>query len=240
MDNRIKEIVENFEQLKIGLDDPFKFHCTMCGKCCINREDILLTPRDIYNMSRELSMRPGDFFQAYCESYIGSDSRIPIVRLKPRGPIKRCPLLKDRKCSVHKAKPVVCAMFPIGRGIRAEADAEKKPLAKYEIEYIFNAPECGDNSETHTVREWLKAFGISVDDKFFLQWIDIIIELGATFRKAEGKVKNSIMENAWTVTFCKIYLDYDIEKDFMTQFEKNSGELLALIQLMPIPKGGKK
>ena len=53
MDNRIKEIVENFDHLKIGLDDPFKFHCTMCGKCCINREDILLTPRDIYNMSRD-------------------------------------------------------------------------------------------------------------------------------------------------------------------------------------------
>lgn len=50
MDNRIKEIVENFDQIKIGLDDPFEFHCTMCGKCCINRENILLTPRDIYNI----------------------------------------------------------------------------------------------------------------------------------------------------------------------------------------------
>ena len=148
MDNRIKEIVESFDQIKIGLDDPFKFHCTMCGKCCINREDILLTPRDIYNMSKELGMRPGDFFHAYCEYYIGSNSRMPIVRLKPRGSVQRCPLLKDRKCSVHKAKPVVCAMFPIGRGIRTEGDVEKNPLSECEIEYIFNDPGCGDNSET--------------------------------------------------------------------------------------------
>lgn len=70
-------------------------------------------------------MRPGDFFHAYCEYYIGSNSRMPIVRLKPRGSVQRCPLLKDRKCSVHKAKPVVCAMFPIGRGIRTEGDVEK-------------------------------------------------------------------------------------------------------------------
>lgn len=49
MDNRLKEIVDNFDSLKIGADEPFRFHCTMCGKCCINREDILLTPRDIKN-----------------------------------------------------------------------------------------------------------------------------------------------------------------------------------------------
>ena len=240
MDNRIKEIVENFDQIKIGLDDPFKFHCTMCGKCCINREDILLTPRDIYNMSKELGMRPGDFFHAYCEYYIGSNSRMPIVRLKPRGSVQRCPLLKDRKCSVHKAKPVVCAMFPIGRGIRTEGDVEKNPLSECEIEYIFNDPGCGDNSETHTVREWLTEFGISIDDKFFLKWSNIIRELGAVFRKAEGKVKNSLMENVWTLTFVKLYLACDMEKDFLPQFEDNSEDLLALMQFMPIPKGGKK
>ena len=48
MDNRLKEIVDNFDSLKIGVDEPFRFHCTMCGKCCINREDILLTPRDMH------------------------------------------------------------------------------------------------------------------------------------------------------------------------------------------------
>ena len=47
MDNRLKEIADNLDKMKIGLDDTFKFNCTMCGKCCKNREDILLTPRDL-------------------------------------------------------------------------------------------------------------------------------------------------------------------------------------------------
>lgn len=51
----------------------------------------------------------------YCEVYIGRDSRVPIVRLMPRGQIKKCPLLKGKKCSVHNAKPAVCAMYPIER-----------------------------------------------------------------------------------------------------------------------------
>ena len=124
MDERLKNIMDNYDDLHIGVDETFKFHCTMCGKCCIKREDILLSPRDLYRVSRELQLAPSDFVNQYGETYIGSDSRIPIVRLRPRGSIKRCPLLKDRKCSVHKVKPTVCAMFPIGRLVKAEGTLE--------------------------------------------------------------------------------------------------------------------
>lgn len=57
MDNRLKEIIDNYDSLKIGIDEPFQFNCIQCGKCCINREDILLTPRDLYNLGKELKMR---------------------------------------------------------------------------------------------------------------------------------------------------------------------------------------
>lgn len=29
MDNRLKEIVDNFDSLKIGVDEPFRFHFTI-------------------------------------------------------------------------------------------------------------------------------------------------------------------------------------------------------------------
>ena len=171
MDKRLKEIVDNFDSMKIGVDEPFRFHCTMCGKCCINREDILLTPRDMYSMAKELQISPEELFKRYCETYIGHDSCIPIVLLKPRGSVKRCPLLKDRKCSVHKAKPGVCAMFPIGRCVTVDQKAAKTVNAKIgEIQYVFTNPGCGDNAETHTVREWLSEFGIPVEDEFFKLW----------------------------------------------------------------------
>ena len=115
MDETLKNIITNLGGRQIGMDEEFRFHCTECGKCCIHREDILLNPRDIYSMSKELGMSPGELFLKYCETYIGDGSRIPIVRIKPKGSVKRCPLLKDRKCSVHKSKPSVCALFPIGR-----------------------------------------------------------------------------------------------------------------------------
>ncbi len=231
MDSRLQEIAENLDKMKIGVDEPFRFHCDQCGKCCINREDILLNPRDVYNMAKELGQEPKDIFALYCEYYIGSDSRFPLVRIKPRGSIKRCPLMKDRKCSIHKAKPTVCALFPIGRCISFEQKKEK--LTTEDITYIFTNPGCGDTSESHTVREWLGEFGIPIEDIYFLLWNDILMKLSAIFRQAEKKVSPSLMDKAWDLTFIKLYLDYDMTQDFLPQFEQSSRELVELMQNLP-------
>ena len=89
MDERLMHIANNLDRLKIGLDGTFKFGCQICGKCCLHREDILLNPKDIYNMAKELSLTTEELVEKYCETYIGSDSRVPIVRLKPKGSVHR-------------------------------------------------------------------------------------------------------------------------------------------------------
>ena len=240
MDNRLQYIAENLDAMTIDVDEPFKFHCDMCGKCCIHREDILLNAKDIYNMAKELQMEPVDMFKKYCETYIGESSRIPIVRIKPRGSIKRCPLMKEHKCSVHKAKPTVCAMFPIGRCIKMDASNQNVEINTSDIRYIFTDPGCGDNSETHTVREWLGEFGIPLEDEFFLAWNRMISELGAIFHKGEKVLSEEGMMTAWNLTFVKIYLDYDMTKEFLPQFKENAEEVLAVMRTMPTKKDKKK
>ena len=54
----LENIAENLESMTIGLDDTFRFHCTACGKCCINREDILLNPRDLFRIAKYLNKMP--------------------------------------------------------------------------------------------------------------------------------------------------------------------------------------
>lgn len=190
-------------------------------------------------MAKELQITPKELFDQYCETYVGHDSRIPIVRLKPRGSIKRCPLLKDRKCSVHKAKPGVCAMFPIGRCVTVDPPSAKSANAKIgEIQYIFTNPGCGDDAETHTVREWLSEFGIPVEDEFFKLWHEKIHQLGSILREAEKVCSDHTMELAWTATFVELYLEYDTSKDFLPQFEENSEKILNLMRMMPTSKGG--
>lgn len=234
MDQRLKAIADNFDRMKIELDATFKFHCTQCGKCCINREDIMLNPFDLFRAAKALGMTPQDFVKTYCDTYLGETSRVPIVRIQPRGSIKRCPLMKDRKCSIHSAKPTVCAMFPIGRAFRIEAGKlDEKPIATHQIEYIFNAPHCGDKSETHTVREWLDAFGIPLQDEFFAKWQDVILHLGPRIQKCIDQFSEETADRLITLCYVKLYLDYDTSKDFWPQFVENTGVIQKLMELMP-------
>ena len=51
-----EEMFQNIESFTVGLDDTFSFHCTQCGKCCIHRTDIILSPRDIFKMAKALKL----------------------------------------------------------------------------------------------------------------------------------------------------------------------------------------
>ena len=173
-------------------------------------------------------------FEQYCEAYVGDDSRVPIVRIKPKGSVKRCPLLKERKCLVHQSKPSVCAMFPIGRFLQVgDADGNVRDITVDDVQYIFTKPDCGDGTESYTVREWLEFFGIPIQAEFFIKWQKVIIETSIIFRKMEKKFRPHVMELVWTAAFVVLYLHYDTGEDFLPQFEENAQsfqELLHKIQ----------
>ncbi len=236
MDMRLKTISENYEQMLIGLDDTFRFHCTTCGKCCINREDILLNALDVYNLAKELNMSTTDVFQEYCEAYVGKYSHMIIVRLKPLGSAKRCPLLKGQKCSVHKAKPTVCALYPLGRTMVSKTD-QTLDFSKRTPQYILQEITCGDKSETHTVREWLNEFNISEHDLFFPLWMQTISDIGSFVREAEKHVGEKAISLVFNAILISIYLKYDTNKPFLPQFQENSTMLFSIMsQAGVIPK----
>lgn len=223
MNQRLQHIVEHYDEMCIGTDEHFRFHCKQCGKCCINREDILLNPKDLYNISKELGLAPRDTIAQYCEVYLGQNSRIPIVRLKPRGSIKRCPLLRDRKCSVHNAKPTVCALFPLGRSIKLDAkETDPNAIERARIQYIINSIECGDRSEEHTVREWVESFGIPIHDNDFIAWQKALFSVRQQIVELEKMLPDKSMERVWSITYQALYLNYDIQEDFREQFQKTA------------------
>lgn len=229
MNERTKNILEDFGQKQIGLDDTFRFHCTICGKCCINREDILLNALDVYNLAKELKISTGEVLVKYCESYIGSVSRMMIVRLLPVGSVKRCPLLKDRKCSVHNAKPTVCALYPLGRGMEMKA-GETVDFTKLKTRYFLQDTACGDKSEEHTVRSWLRDFNIPEQDSFYPKWTQTITDIGNMVKQMESHISDHVMELVLQTILICVYLKYSTDEPFMPQFEKNVAEFMELMR----------
>lgn len=239
MDDRLKYIGEHLEEMLIGPDEKFRFHCTQCGKCCINREDILLNPKDLYNIAATLSISQEEAVKQYCETYMGGTSRLPIVRLRPQGSIKRCPLLKDRKCMVHKAKPTVCAMYPLGRCLAISQDTMSRiETAELKPQFILNEVGCGDNAEEHTVREWLESFGIPVEDQYYIHWQRIAMLASKVIKSVEGSWTHHGLNMLLTLIYNVLYLGYDMDKEFEPQFEERAEELRTILVKIESGIGG--
>ncbi len=235
MDRDNQKVMADFETRQIGIDDTFRFHCTMCGRCCIDREDILLNPYDLYRLARAKDMEPDAVLKEYCEAYLGPVSRMVMVRLMPIGSEKRCPLLEGAKCSVHDMKPTVCALFPLGRGLKMNKEAGTD-VSKAELQYFIQDVHCGDQSETHTVREWLGEFGLDTGDTFFARWSKTVLDYGSMVRQVEDKVSAATANMLCAAILGNIYLNYDMTEPFLPQYERNDStfrQMLARINILP-------
>ena len=230
MDERLREIVENIDEYRIGLDDPFKFKCRSCGKCCRNREDILFTARDVFRISKHLGKKPEEVVRAYCEWYIGHDSRVPIIRLQPQGIAKVCPFLEDKHCSINEVKPVVCALYPVGRTMMANTEglAEgEEPV--YVPGYILQPADCGSGKKTNTVRQWLEKFDIPVEDEFYIEWNKALIHISGRMKDLEKHCEQKSLVPLQDALFELMYIRYDTEAELLDQFRDNIVEAREIL-----------
>ena len=235
---REEMMLHNIQTNTVGLDDTFKFHCDQCGKCCTYRDDIILSPMDIFKMARELKITPVDFYHEYCVFNIGEHTRMPIVRLGSVGKDYHCVLLKNHKCSVHTVKPAVCGMFPLGRYMSFEKDTyDQADFATNKVKYLLQPPDCGDDSEEHTVHEWLSGFDINLEDEVFVEWQKAISQFGNKIKELEKKQDMLTMMEIWFVVRVVLYLQYDTSKDFLPQFKNNTEHLMKLLDNIPKLKG---
>lgn len=227
MNERTKNALESIENRRLELDDTLPFSCTHCGGCCVHQEELLLNPLDLFRMAKELGITIEQWMEQYGECYIGEDSRIPIVRIHPQGKTKRCPLLKNNKCSVHKVKPSVCGLYPLGRTIRYAMDDQGKPdMEKSEVIYFHIGCFCGSQTRQQTVREWLKKFHLLESESFFIQWSQVVAETSIFLRELEKVVTNKdIMNIAWSMVCAILFIQYDTGKEFRPQFDRNVQEL---------------
>lgn len=104
------------------------------------------------------------------------------------------------------------------------------------VMYIINPIDCGDFSETHTVKGWLESFGIPLEDEYFLKWQKTISMLSPRIQKLEKELDDNLMDKIISVMYIKLYLDYDLGIDFYPQFVKNADgcvEMLKMLLAMP-------
>ena len=207
---------------KLGKDDSFSFGCSRCGKCCRNREDILLTPLDLFKIARHLNKTITEILEEYCECYEGEHSQLPVVRIEPREYRRTCPFAAKEGCRIHPVKPVVCALFPLGR----MTDAMTK-----EFSYFLHSVSCGSRRQTRTVRQWLDDFSILDEEAFTVMWHQKFGELSEILRDLYSRISFS-HEAINSMLMVSLYISYDLNKDFTAQFTANCAEALRLVKMI--------
>ena len=204
-----------------------------CGSCCRNREDILLNPYDLHRISKELKLSPAEVLERYCVTYIGESSRFPCVLLRPKGDRKICPLLKKGRCSVHRSKPTVCALYPLGRGVMMEKDGEAGISEPSKIIYFRQHVGCGAKDEEHTVQEWLEEFDLSESEIWFLEWSREITKMSLLIQKVERHATEEAMNYLYQTIMIKIYLDYPdgigTGPEFLKYFRDNTAMVVQFL-----------
>ena len=181
---------------------------------------ILLNPADLYRIARHLGLTPEETVTQYCEVYIGPDSQLPIIRLRPKEYRKTCPFLGASGCKIHAAKPTVCALFPLGRAYIA---------SKNKLVYFCQPVTCGSNQQTHTVREWLAEFGRSYADEDTIRWMKLTPQLTLWMLKKGATLSEGARHAVWMLMLHLRYLHYDIHQPFTEQFADNVRMLLRAL-----------
>ena len=150
--------------------------CEGCSYCCKSDmgKSIVLTPYDMY----ELTAATGKSFDELLVEFVIELSMIDGIVRPHLKMDKGCAFLKDDRCSIHKNRPGICRLFPLGRLYKDQG-----------FDYIVQTGQCPKEDMTPVViGEWLGIDNLEKNTEFINKW--------HRFIKFERKKVSSIREMA--------------------------------------------
>lgn len=204
---------EVFSSNELGREDRFKFECKMCGRCCKRRsEPIVVNGFDVYRFSEALNMPLRDSLRLNCEMNIGDSSHIPIFVLSERMD-GSCRLMRNGKCMVQESKPIVCALFPLGRYYDVRDNS---------YHYFKNVGSCpGVNTDCEQkLSDWLEHFHIEDYTEETTIWNRLMLGIsGVTARWDKRRVEKDV--ELVNVLVGLLYTNYQYGLPYTQQVEEN-------------------
>ena len=154
---------------------------------------------------------------------------MPCVLLNPVGEEKACPLLKDNLCLIHKGKPTVCALYPLGRATKMQRNEDGSVAPADGFFYFMNPVDCGLRDEEHSVAEWLSEFNLQESEAWFMEWSRDIGDLAILIKEIEKTVSPKLMESIFNAVFVGLYLHYELFGAFLPQFKANAEKVMKML-----------
>ncbi len=204
--------------------DNIMFRCSLCGACCRHVKDsVLLESLDVYRIARFMKDTDSSFadisncIERYTEvAYITAG--YPVLILKTTGGDDSCIFLKDSRCTIHRAKPRACRLYPFVAG----PDDSRNGMAYF----LSNDRKHHFKEGYVNVGDWMLEH-LSFEDRYFLNAdYSFASELGQYLRR----LNDSQQEKASFLNLYFHYFHYDLEQPFMEQYRQNQRQLRREMQ----------
>lgn len=226
------ECAAALEQLpRMGPDEPFDFACAGCGDCCRRRRDVVLSGYDLYRMARYLRLSPRLTADAFCRLRFSAETALPTLLLRPNPRTGHCPFFEFDACAIHPARPLACALYPLGQAIDPDTAG---------MEYYVQLPLCGaraaaGGAQARCLRRWLEDAGVTAREGVDARWAAVCCRIADRLLRAGGAANPRCLPAARRAARA-LYFDYSLRDDFYPQFCGNLKALWPLLDRMLPPE----
>ena len=177
----------------------------------------MLSGYDLYRIARRLSLPPRIVAAAFCKSYLAPESCLPALRLTPDPKTGNCRFFEGSACTIHAARPLACALYPLGQRIDGVTGA---------VEYIAQTPLCGVAASGLTLREVLQNAGVTDRAGVDARWA---VECTRLSRLMQAHREHPHFAPAARRAAKALYFQYTIRNEFYPQFQQNMADLWPIL-----------
>lgn len=205
------DINEISDGRKYGENDMVKCDaggCKNCFSCCMGMSNtIVLDPYDIYLLKDATGM---DFQQLLnsgkIELNIVDGLILPNIAMNKNN---QCSFLENSRCSIHKNRPGICRLFPLGR-----------IYENNDFSYFVQKDQCKNNNLIKTkVKKWIDTDDLSNNHEYVRKWHYFIKEMGECMVALKQNEKSELINDVTMFILNTFFVtEYNFEDMNVFQF----------------------
>lgn len=192
------------DMVKVGCHD-----CAGCSSCCQDMgQSILLDPYDVYRLTGNLGVTFEQLLAKYVELHVEEGLILPNLKMT-EGASPKCGFLNEEgRCSIHRFRPGICRLFPLGRSYEGDR-----------LSYFLLSDACPIPNKTKMkVGKWLEMSQPVSYEKFLVTWHRFVKEMRALL---EEHREDESYTRMLTIKFLEIfYLKAYETEDFYGEFQE--------------------
>lgn len=204
--------------------------CRGCSSCCSGMgNSVILDPYDLYRLTVEMGSTFEELMQGRIELNVVDGVILP--NLSMSSGTETCAFLNEQgRCSIHRYRPGICRLFPLGRyyptGSAHEAGTKRG------FQYFLQIHECPAPNKTKVkVEKWMDTPQLARYEQFVCDWHYF---LEAVEMRIAEETDDSAVKNINLFLLKLFYIMPYQNTDFYAQFEARLAQAKEVLELRAV------